>query len=121
MKIITNKKRNLNKTKKTPLHYKENLQENINEKYQCTYITHRREIFPQKWYYCKTCGLINNAGCCEACSKICHQGHEVEFADKSTSFFCDCGAGLGKTPCKCRRPVHIKEQNQEKEKVNEFQ
>ena len=65
-----------------------------------------KSYFSQKWYHCKTCGLIGNLGCCEACAKICHQGHEVEF-HKSSNFFCDCGAGFGKAPCKCQEPIRI--------------
>lgn len=45
-------------------------------------------------------------GCCVVCAKICHQGHQLSEALLS-SFFCDCGAGDGKNPCKC---LHISTQ-----------
>jgi tetratricopeptide (TPR) repeat protein len=41
-----------------------------------------------KWYNCRTCGLVGNLGCCEACVNICHKDHDVSEATTS-EFFCD--------------------------------
>ena len=75
------------------------------QKNQCTYATHGMDYISQKWYHCKTCGLVGNLGCCELCSKVCHQGHDIEYSGILSSCYCDCGAGDGKFPCKCLRPV----------------
>ena len=80
----------------------------------CSYKT-SSGFHEQFWYNCVTCGLVEDKGCCSACSLICHKGHDVVFSRRS-SFFCDCGAEsnrlLGsslKVPCKCLTPVAPKQ------------
>ncbi len=59
---------------------------------------------------CYTCGLVGDRGCCSLCALVCHRGHDVSYARKS-SFFCDCGAeqpSIGDTSrvrCKCLSAV----------------
>ena len=67
----------------------------------CTFAAHGKKRISQKWYQCKTCGLVGNCGCCEVCSKKCHQGHEVKYQRISSHCFCDC-PGHGKTSCQCQ-------------------
>lgn len=64
--------------------------------YRITGVTH----VVQPWYRCLTCKLgsaetdtlTDPFGCCEACAKICHKGHDVQF-QRVTVCYCDCGAG----------------------------
>lgn len=35
----------------------------------CTYIVTGRSYQTQVWYYCNTCNLNNNKGCCASCAK----------------------------------------------------
>ncbi|KAK7234637.1 histone-lysine N-methyltransferase [Aureococcus anophagefferens] len=51
----------------------------------------RAATVDQHWYNCATCGLVGDKGCCSACARKCHAGHELSYSRKS-SFFCDCGA-----------------------------
>ena len=78
---------------------------------QCTYAIHGTNYISQKWFYCRTCGLYSSSGCCEACSIICHHGHDVEYHGIEAKSYCDCGAGDGKFPCKCLQPIKIGENN----------
>lgn len=55
----------------------------------CTFAKTRKNYEFQHWYYCYTCGLIGNEGCCSTCATTCHKGHNVVYCKKS-SFFCDC-------------------------------
>lgn len=55
----------------------------------------------QQFYHCKTCGLTGNLGCCEACIKKCHSGHEV-YEGRLEKCFCDCGTRSRKVNCKCQ-------------------
>jgi hypothetical protein len=66
----------------------------------CTYLITGRRFMIQKWYNCLTCFDSNRQGCCEICARICHVGHNLVFAKKSR-FYCDCGAGSCRVPCKC--------------------
>ena len=45
----------------------------------------------QHWYHCHTCGLVDRAGCCSICARVCHRDCDVTYS-KHGSFFCDCGA-----------------------------
>ena len=56
---------------------------------KCTYMRTGKNFEPQHWYYCYTCGLTGDSGACSVCVKVCHAGHHVVYAKKS-SFFCDC-------------------------------
>ena len=58
---------------------------------RCTYATSGGDFVDQHWYNCATCGLVGDKGCCSACARKCHAGHELSYSRKS-SFFCDCGA-----------------------------
>ena len=70
---------------------------------ECTVSQHGRTYIEQKWYHCKTCGLVGSLGCCEACAKICHKGHDCSFDRVASRCYCDCGAGDGPHPCQCMR------------------
>ncbi|KAH8065027.1 hypothetical protein JL722_1923 [Aureococcus anophagefferens] len=61
---------------------------------RCTYATSGGDFVDQHWYNCATCGLVGDKGCCSACARKCHAGHELSYSRKS-SFFCDCGGGGG--------------------------
>lgn len=67
---------------------------------KCTFVKGSRGC-EQKMYHCRTCGLVNELGCCEACAKTCHAGHALVLVHGTQYFNCDCGAECGKTPCKC--------------------
>ncbi len=70
-----------------PLNFLEQMQE---WKDVCSYsLTGDYSPF-QNFYWCKTCKMTDNQGCCEACVRNCHVGHEVE-ERKFTAAFCDCG------------------------------
>ena len=45
----------------------------------CTFLQTGSKYFNQHWYYCYTCALVNNKGCCTLCAFTCHQGHHVFF------------------------------------------
>jgi len=64
----------------------------------CTFVVTGPKFVNQTWYFCKTCGLDGNKGCCQGCANTCHKGHELSEA-RISSFFCDCGAGEGKNKC----------------------
>lgn len=55
----------------------------------CTFAKTKGNYQDQNWYYCMTCGLNGNQGCCSKCVIHCHKGHEVVFSRRS-NFFCDC-------------------------------
>lgn len=57
----------------------------------CTYWISKKEFINQHWYHCHTCKLIDKAGVCSVCARVCHKNHEVSYA-KYGNFFCDCGA-----------------------------
>jgi len=67
----------------------------------CTYSKTKDTFHPQQLYMCVTCDLAANKGCCVVCAKKCHAGHQISGPIPSSGFFCDCGAGEGKNPCKC--------------------
>lgn len=70
----------------------------------CTYNQTHKKMVVQPFYNCRTCGLVDSLGCCEACSRICHAGHDVRFKG-NVSCYCDCGHGKTRTciPCNCRK------------------
>jgi len=57
---------------------------------KCSFLQTNKNYTDQHWYYCYTCGLSNNQGCCSVCVFTCHAGHDVAYSRKS-NFFCDCG------------------------------
>jgi E3 ubiquitin-protein ligase UBR4 len=59
--------------------------------FTCTYAQTGSKFTEQCWYHCYTCNLQQYEGCCVVCVKVCHSGHDVAFARKS-SFYCDCNA-----------------------------
>jgi len=64
------------------------------------------DFHDQHWYNCYTCGLTADKGCCSLCALVCHHGHDVVYARKS-SFFCDCGgceSPENRIKCKCLEP-----------------
>ena len=72
---------------------------------QCTFATGGDAFLEQHWYYCYTCDLAGSRGCCSACARTCHAGHEVSYSRRSR-FFCDCGAGAARgAPCARLEPV----------------
>jgi len=73
----------------------------------CSYYRMKGEFADQHWYNCFTCDLKWEEGCCSACSRICHDGHDVAYASFS-NFLCDCGGdtdtsteGGGGLKCQC--------------------
>lgn len=56
----------------------------------CTYNATKKEFKVQHWYWCFTCKLVDNSGCCGVCANRCHRGHQLVYSKKS-NFFCDCG------------------------------
>lgn len=56
----------------------------------CTYSQTKKEFMMQHWYFCYTCKLVDNSGCCAVCARKCHKGHVIVYSKKS-NFFCDCG------------------------------
>lgn len=57
----------------------------------CTFSITQREFMNQHWYYCHTCKMVDGAGVCSVCVRVCHKNHDVSYA-KYGNFFCDCGA-----------------------------
>ena len=77
------------------------LRDGINEMFEkqpkenkesCTFAHTKSGHVKQHWYFCYSCLLVGNKGCCSVCAKRCHAGHDVAYASNS-SFFCDCGDG----------------------------
>ena len=74
---------------------------------QCTFATGGNSFVQQHWYICYTCGLSGSRGCCSACARTCHAGHDVVYS-RCSRFFCDCGGGGSSAQggsCKCLAPV----------------
>jgi hypothetical protein len=70
----------------------------------CTFAKTEPTFIDQPVWMCRTCGLVNEKGCCAACAHICHRGHDVYFNPSIRDiFYCDCGAGDGARPCLCLR------------------
>jgi hypothetical protein len=83
----------------------------VDEELQCTYALHGDQFVEQHWFQCYTCGLTDSRGCCSACVRVCHAGHDVVYAARSR-FFCDCGGENGPrenaVACKCLSAVPVK-------------
>ncbi|XP_011314104.1 protein purity of essence isoform X2 [Fopius arisanus] len=56
----------------------------------CTFTITQKEFTNQHWYHCHTCSMVDGAGVCTVCARVCHRGHDVTYA-KYGNFFCDCG------------------------------
>lgn len=68
---------------------------------QCTFNKTGKQFLIQEWYHCITCyPFDSNKGCCEACKRICHKGHQLEYLGMQQCF-CDCGSGDCPIKCKC--------------------
>lgn len=57
----------------------------------CTYSISQKDFINQHWYHCHTCKMIDKAGVCSVCARVCHKNHDISYA-KYGNFFCDCGA-----------------------------
>lgn len=57
----------------------------------CTYSITQKEFINQHWYHCHTCKMVDGAGVCSVCARVCHKNHDITYA-KYGNFFCDCGA-----------------------------
>lgn len=57
----------------------------------CTYTVTQKDFMNQHWYWCYTCKMENDKGCCSVCARVCHKNHDVVYA-KYGNFYCDCGA-----------------------------
>lgn len=57
----------------------------------CTYSSTQKEFMNQHWYHCYTCKMIDRAGVCSICARVCHKDHDVTYA-RYGAFFCDCAA-----------------------------
>jgi hypothetical protein len=58
----------------------------------CTYGQNGAKYIRQPWYGCRTCGLVDDLGCCLACIDQCHKGHDT-YLKGFMQGYCDCGAG----------------------------
>ena len=58
----------------------------------CSFAQNGANYVHQHWYICYTCGLVDQHGCCGACVRACHAGHDTVYSSCS-NFFCDCGSG----------------------------
>eukprot|EP01125_Pyxidicula_operculata_P016692 TRINITY_DN5775_c0_g1_i1.p1 TRINITY_DN5775_c0_g1~~TRINITY_DN5775_c0_g1_i1.p1 ORF type:complete len:470 (+),score=21.03 TRINITY_DN5775_c0_g1_i1:1-1410(+) len=58
----------------------------------CTFAKSGRDYLKQPWYYCITCDLVGDKGCCAVCAATCHEGHKLKLHKPNSGFFCDCGA-----------------------------
>ena len=65
----------------------------------CTYTTTKKEYVDQWFYRCHTCFTESTKGCCSACVKNCHRGHDVENSGIRNTF-CDCGLECCAITCK---------------------
>jgi len=65
----------------------------------CSCVEHGAAPFVQPHYQCRTCGLVGDLGCREACAKECHVGHDCDRVRTGASIVCDCGAGTGRYVC----------------------
>lgn len=57
----------------------------------CTYTITQKDFMNQHWYWCYTCKMVDDKGCCSVCARVCHKNHDVCYA-KFGNFYCDCGA-----------------------------
>lgn len=57
----------------------------------CTYTVTQKDFMNQHWYWCYTCKMVDDKGCCSVCARVCHKNHDVCYA-KFGNFYCDCGA-----------------------------
>uniref|UniRef100_A0A1B0DDK1 Uncharacterized protein n=1 Tax=Phlebotomus papatasi TaxID=29031 RepID=A0A1B0DDK1_PHLPP len=57
----------------------------------CTFSITQKEYMNQHWYHCHTCKMVDGAGVCSVCARVCHKNHDISYA-KYGNFFCDCGA-----------------------------
>ena len=64
----------------------------------CTYRSTNTQL-TQPFYRCETCFRGKDEGCCAACAKVCHAGHNVTFAGESSAY-CDCGLKVCSSKCK---------------------
>ena len=72
----------------------------------CTFAVTDRVFTPANHYWsCNTCDLTGYMGCCEACAKVCHSGHDVVDRGFSKGFFCDCGSHDGNLECKVVKEI----------------
>ena len=58
----------------------------------CTFTVTQKDFMNQHWYWCYTCKMVDDKGCCSSCARgPCHKNHDVCYA-KFGNFYCDCGA-----------------------------
>ncbi|KAK9863771.1 hypothetical protein WJX84_004776 [Apatococcus fuscideae] len=75
--------------------------------WQCSYVGSGKQYVEQHWFFCYTCNLVESKGCCSACARTCHAGHDLVYSGRSR-FYCDCGAGIPGVPaCKFELPAQI--------------
>lgn len=73
-----------------------NLAERATKDGVCSLLYTRAHYIVQPWYYCYTCDLTRNVGCCATCAKLhTEEGHDVRYA-KTSGFYCDCYLSDGK-------------------------
>jgi hypothetical protein len=78
-------------------------EDNINQQtlgpaHVCSFQFTKKCFMKQPWWHCRTCYPELNMGCCFACAKHCHAGHDL-VPKPASQFFCDCGDGKGKKSC----------------------
>lgn len=78
----------------------------------CTYVKSGNNYMEQHWYFCYTCNLVKDRGCCTVCAHVCHKDHQVVYS-RSSRFFCDCGAGDGgESTCLALKPYETSDNSQ---------
>lgn len=65
------------------------------QRQECTLAFSGKECVFQDFYFCYTCDLTGNTGCCESCYFKCHKdkGHKVSTEPVRCTCFCDCTKG----------------------------
>jgi hypothetical protein len=64
----------------------------------CTWLITGNDFATQASYCCYTCQLTGNKGCCTACIRLCHAGHDIAYVGRN-SMYCDCGSAQPSTTC----------------------
>ena len=60
------------------------------DKVPCSIQDSGSTVIAQPWFYCKTCWPNDlNKGCCLACAKKCHEGHDIQYCGWQMCY-CDC-------------------------------
>ena len=95
----------------------------------CTFTVTDKTYVEQPWYNCWTCNPTDNVGVFFVCAHVCHKGHQlgnqhgeigIEHFNR-LGFYCDCGSGDMKDPCKCAPVQYLTKMINERATVNNLQ